>query len=107
MTAPIDRIQLQHRACLYNDTSCDKNWELLTEHPPNVQSCDISLSPNQAFSYSVISCNDYFGCSNDNVIPIAVVTTVQGETVIIIICLEHNVIICLEHNIVIMLWAFF
>ncbi len=89
LTVPVERIQFQYRACLYNDTSCDDLWELFMEYPPDVQSFDVYLSPNKIFSFSVISCNAYFGCSEENVIPIVVSTTVQGVMITTTICFER------------------
>ncbi len=85
LTVPVETLRFRYRVCLYNNTSCDDLWELLTEHPPDLQSFDIDLSPNEIYSFSVISCNTYFGCSEDYVIPIDVSTIVQGVTTTTII----------------------
>ena len=79
LTAHIDELRLEHRACLYNDSSCDKEWEVLAVHSPDVQTCDIILSPNQVCSYSVSSCNDDFGCNENTIIETTVNSNVQGE----------------------------
>ena len=78
MTAAVDEVLLEQRDCSYDDASCDKAWVELTTHPSNVRSCNVSLLPNQDYSFRLTSCNDLYGCGLPEIVAMGVDTYVQG-----------------------------
>ena len=115
-TAPTDEVLLEQRACLYNDMSCDQEWEVLTMHSFDEQHCNVSVLPNEDYSFRVTSCNNLVGCSDPEVIQQGVNSRVQGtcymymynnyEYVMCVhvyvmgVCTVYMYLMCLMYNII-------
>ena len=71
-------MKVEQRLCLFDDQTCDKEWEKVGVYPP-ISTCVVDLLPNQNHSFRLTSNNSLVGYGEPHVIPIPFSSNVVGK----------------------------